>query len=91
MDQIIDRVKQYAEEIMEDRLGENEFDVEKSLLNEYSFSSIDVMDILIKIRDEFFINNQDFDAMEMLDIIYEEYESGTLTVKSISKIILNYL
>ena len=91
MDVIIDKVKQYAEEIMEDRLEGNALDVEKSLLNEYSFSSIDVMDLLIKIRDEFFMDNQDFDAMEMLDMIYEEYESGMLTVKSISIIILSYL
>lgn len=86
MEKIIDKVKRYTEEIMEDRLEGNEIDVEKSLLNEYSFSSIDVMDLLIKIRDEFFMDNQDFDAMEMLNMIYEEYECGLLTVKSISKI-----
>lgn len=89
-EEVLENVKIFVQEIAEGRI-EGEVDSTASLLNEYSFSSIDIMDLLIKVRDAFFADNEDLDAGELLNDIYEAYETGAVSVKSVAESILKLL
>lgn len=90
LDEMMEKVKGFAKEIAAGRV-EGEIDVDSSLLNEYAFSSIDIMDLLLKMRYEYFNDNEELDAVELLNEIYVDYENGNITVKSISKILYNMI
>ena len=84
------KVSGFVAKIAEGRCSDG-VDVNKSLLNDYSFSSIDIMDLLINIRDEFFNNGEELDAEDLLSKIYTDYENGTITVESVSDIVCDML
>lgn len=87
---IVKKISEFVYTLAEGRCSDG-VDVNKSLLNDYSFSSIDIMDLLLNIRDEYFSNDENLDAENLLSKIYNDYENSTLSVISFSEIVCEML
>lgn len=58
------------------------------VMEKYSLNSIDLMDIMIAIREEYFDEENDIDLNDFMQDIYAEYEKGEISINSMSDLVI---
>lgn len=68
----------------------DEITMETSLVEDFAFDSIDMMQMLIKIKERF-LGDRDLPLDEFLNEVYCAHKDQPVTVKNICRLIANYV
>lgn len=73
------------------KIGQERIDgpvgLDDSIIEKYTFNSIDIMDVMIAIREEYFDEDHEIDVNDFMSRTYSYYEEGFITVRAIGDVI----
>lgn len=86
-EEVVKELKNIVITVGDGRVDDN-VGLDDYIMDKYSLNSIDLMDIMIAIREAYFDEENEIDLNDFMQDIYAEYESGAISINSMSDLVI---